>query len=112
MKQPVAILISAICLAFFCASLLYAATVSDLLQAAAQKKAQVEEALAACGTYTATTELVCDNGEWSSIMLTARRENGVWIFSCFSTAEGAEWEGDGIPATNVYWYGQMPDLYN
>jgi len=110
-KQPVFILLVILTTAFFFASLLYAATVSDVMQAIAQEKVQVDEAVAYTHTVS-TFELACVTDYWGHNMIDAHYANGVWYYSCHTTAGGATWEGDGVLATNVYYYGQMPDLYN
>jgi hypothetical protein len=93
MKQPVFILISVIATAFLFASLLYAATVADVMQAIAQEKAQVE----AYSHTVSTSELACDTQYWAHNMINVRYDNGVWYYSCRTP-----WEGDGVLATNVY----------
>jgi hypothetical protein len=95
MKQPVAILITSICLAFFFASLIYAATIADVERTIAEEKAQVQAALA----HQVTTELRCDTQYWAHDMIDQRYENGVWIYTC-----RVPWGGTGVLATNVYYH--------
>ena len=102
-KQPVFIIIMVITAAFFAASLLYAATKAEVMQAIADEKAQVQAAM----SHTVTTELACDTQYWAHNMISARYDNGVWYYTCRTP-----WEGGGVQATNVYWYGQSPDIYN
>lgn len=95
MKQPVFILLLAITAGFFFYSLLYAATKAEVMQAIADEKAQVQEAL----SYTATTELACDTQYWAHNQINARYADGVWYYSCRTP-----WEGDGILANNVFYH--------
>jgi len=99
-KQPVFIIICVIVTAFFFASLLYAATKAEVMQAIADEKAQVAASVR-------TTELACDTQYWAHNQINARYANGVWYYTCRIPSAGS-----GVQATNVYWYGQAPDVYN
>ena len=88
------ILLSSLCWLLFFGGLLYAATKTEVMQAIAQEKIQVQQAL----SYTATTELACDTKYWAHNMINARYENGVWYYTCI-----APWQGTGVLATNVYY---------
>ena len=84
--------------------LAYAATKAEVLQAIADKDAEIKEAIA---SHSITSELACNTQYWAHNMINARYQDGVWYYTC-----RAPWEGDGTLATNVYYYGQRPDLYN
>jgi len=74
---------------------LFAATKEEILQAIANEKAQVEEALQMCKI---TAELQCDTRYWAHNMITVRYENGVWYYRC-----GNPCLANGILANNVYY---------
>jgi hypothetical protein len=107
LKKSIAVALALIA-AFLTYGSLHATTKEDIIQAIEQEKAQVNAALEQC-KYTA--ELTCDTNYWAHNMLKARYENGKWYYTCYQN-NGATWAGNGVQATNIYWYGSAPDLYN
>lgn len=92
MKSPAFIATTSITVLFLFASLLYAATKAEVLQAIAVEKAQVQAAL------VTSTSMQCETAYWGHNMISAREENGVWYYSC-----QIPWTGTGRLATNVYY---------
>lgn len=78
----------------FCDRLL-GATKEEVIQAIADEKKQVEDALAMCKI---TAELQCDTRYWAHNMIRVRYENGIWYYTC-----GNPCLTNGIQATNVYY---------